>query len=329
MAAVVVNYNGAADLPASLGSLASQTEPVAAFVYDSASRDGSAAVVRGFPGVTWVGLAENRGYGAAANRAIRDTRAPYVLLLNPDVRLEPTFVARLRAFAERAPGAGSLTGKLLRVPGPDGARILDSTGHVLYRNRWATNRGQGERDEGQYDAMTEVFGVSGAAAFYRRAMLEDVAVEGEVFAEDFFLYFEDLDLDWRARLRGWRAYYVPEAVGYHARAGKGGRVGHDASIVRHSVKNRILTVLRNDTVADLVRDLPAILPMEALRLCELAWFAPGALLGHLGALRGAPRALAARRVIQRRRTVPRAALRPWLCRYPYRAELRRRRAGSA
>lgn len=323
MTAVIINHNGAADLPACLGGLVAQTAPVAAAVYDNASTDGSEAVVRAVPGVAWVGLPDNRGYGAAANRAIRDTATPYLLLLNPDVTLAPGFVAALLRAAETAPRAGSLTGKLLRAPAGAAGPILDSTGLVLYRNRWVTNRGQGEPDRGQYDAGGEVFGVSGAAAFYRRAMLADVAVGGEVFAEDFFLYFEDVDLDWRGRLRGWQARYVPEAVGFHRRAGKGARAHMDARILRHSLRNRLLTLLRNDTAADLVRDLPAILPMDALRLVEVGLLAPSALLGLAGAARGARRALAARRVIQGRRTASRPAIRRWLAPYPYRAVLRR------
>lgn len=324
VAAVVINHNGAPDLPACLKSLLAQTEPVLVYVYDNASTDGSEDVVREIPGVTWVGSPVNLGYGAAANRAIRATDTPYVLVLNPDVVLEPEFAARLRRFADATPRAGSLTGKLLRFAGPGGSPVLDSTGHVIFRNRWVTNRGQGEPDRGQYDKIEEVFGVSGAASFYRRAMLDDVALNGEVFAEDFFLYFEDVDLDWRARLRGWAAYYVPPAVGYHERAAKGGHVHRDPVILGYSVRNRLLTLLRNDTLADVARDLPAILPMEALRLAELVLCAPSALRGYWGALRGTRAALAQRRRIQARRLASRAAIRPWFRPYPYRKELSRR-----
>lgn len=159
----------------------------------------------------------NLGYAGAANRAIRESSGAYVLLLNPDVTLAPTFVERLPEVAERDPGIGSLTGKLLRRPAGPGECRIDSTGHVLYRSRWAADRGTGEPDRGQYDAPGEVFGVSDAAALYRRAMLEDVRVGAEYFPESFFAYLEDVDLDWRARLRGWRAYCVPGAVAHYAR----------------------------------------------------------------------------------------------------------------
>lgn len=112
-------------------------------------------------------------------------------------------------------------------------------------------------------------------------------------------------------------------MGFHRRAGKGARAHMDPRILRHSLRNRLLTLLRNDTAADLVRDLPAILPMDALRLVEVGLLAPSVLLGLAGAARGARRALAARRVIQGRRTVSRAAIRRWLAPYPYRAALRR------
>lgn len=324
VSAAVISYNGVADLPACLESLLAQSVPVGVAVYDNASSDGSADLVaRRFPAVTLVRSERNLGYAGAANRAIRESSGAYLLLLNPDVTLAPTFVERLLEVAERDPRIGSLTGKLLRRPAEPGERRIDSAGHVLYRNRWAANRGTGEPDRGQYDAPGEVFGVSGAAALYRRAMLEDVRVGAEYFAESFFAYLEDVDLDWRARLRGWRAYYVPAAVALHARGHKGRRAIRDVRLLRHQLKNHYLLLLRNDTLGDLLRDAPVVILMEFLRLLDYGRAHPGSWLALLDVLRLLPRTLGERRLIQARRTVPPGALRPWFAPFPLRAKLRR------
>src|SRR5262249_58653681 len=118
---------------------------------------------------------------------------------------------------------GSLSGKLLRGDPVEGPSVIDSAGHVLYRNRTALNRGENEPDRGQFDEPAEVFGVCAAAALYRRAMLEDVRVGDDYFDSTFFAYLEDVDLDWRARLRGWKAWYAPAAVAIHERGHTGKR----------------------------------------------------------------------------------------------------------
>jgi GT2 family glycosyltransferase len=317
----VVNWNGAHDLPGCLASVLGQTVPVDAAVYDNASTDGSADLVAGrFPGVRLVRLRENLGYAGAANLAIGASTAEFVLLLNPDVCLGPTFVEHLLAAAAADPRIGSLTGKLLVAPAEEPPRI-DSTGHVFFRTRWAVNRGQGEPDRGQHDTPGEVFGVPGAAALYRRAMLEDVRVGGEYLAETFFVYLEDVDLDWRARLRGWRAWYVPAAAGYHRRGHRGRASMKDPRILRHGLKNHCLLLLRNDTVADLVRDLPGVLLTELARAAAYGRARPSAWLGYWDALRLLPRSLRERRLIQTRRTVPRRAFRAWLAAGAFRHRL--------
>jgi GT2 family glycosyltransferase len=328
VSAAVINYNGAAYLAGCLQSLAAQTHPCDVTVYDNASTDGSADLVAArFPAVALVRSPRNLGYGGAANRAIRESKGEFVLLLNADVVLTPTFVERLLEAAAPDPAIGSLTGKLLRFPeGQDGGRI-DSTGHLFFRNRWVTNRGTGEPDRGQYDVPGEVFGVSGAAACYRRRMLEDVKVGDEYLAESFFVYLEDVDLDWRARLRGWKAWYVPTAVAHHARGHKG-RASFRAhpGILRHSLKNHYLMLLRNDTVNDLARDLPSVLVIEAIRALDYGRTHPKAWLAYWDVLRLLPRTLRERRAIQARRTAPRAALRAWYGRYPFGQKLGLRRS---
>jgi GT2 family glycosyltransferase len=318
----IITYNSAPYLQRCLEAVCAQsTQPAEILVWDNGSSDTSAALARGF-GVPVVLAGRNLGFAAAANEIIRRTVARCVLLLNPDAYPCPDYLARLERVADADPEIGSVTGKLLRVSSGKGPPTLDSTGHVLYRNRSALNRGENETDRGQYDAPGEVFGVCAAAALYRRTMLEDVRVGPDYFDPAFFAYLEDVDLDWRARIRGWKAYYEPSAVAFHERGHPGKRGTRNATLLRHSLKNRYLMVLRNDRLPDLVRDAPAMLAMEAMRFVDYALTHPTALRGYLDLLPVIQHAFAARREIQRRRRVLPAAMRPWFQPYPFRRKLR-------
>jgi GT2 family glycosyltransferase len=324
----VVSFNSAPDLPRCLATVRAQTVPPAELlVWDNASHDGSAELARA-SGAHVVASPANLGFAAAANALVRGTSAPWLLLLNPDAWLAPDYLERLAAAGERDPRIGSLTGKVLRPPEGDGPPLIDSAGHVLYRNRTALNRGENEPDRGQYDIAGEVFGVCAAAGLYRRTMLEDVRVGDEYFDSRFFAYLEDVDLDWRAQLRGWTAWYEPSAVAYHARGHRGKRRMRHAGVLRHSLKNRYLLMLRNDRLADWLRDLPVILGMEALRAADYAVTHPSALRGYWDLVRLLGHAVASRRAIQRRRRVGPAAVRRWFAPYPYRQKLREALRGS-
>lgn len=196
-------------------------------------------------------LDANVGFSAAHNLAIRRTKGTYYLALNPDVFLSPGFLDRLVEAMELDDTLGAATGKLLLADSPE---RLDSTGIYMVPALRHLDRGQGELDTGQYDRRELVFGASGAAALYRRAMLNDVAVGGEVFDEDFFAYREDADLAWRAQLMGWRCAYVPAAVALHRRVVVPGRRARvPAAINRMSVRNRFLLRIKNQTAAHFLR----------------------------------------------------------------------------
>ena len=142
--------------------------------------------------------------------------------------------------------------------------IFDSVGVAVCKNRRTLDKGQGELDTGQYDERSQCFGASGAAPLYRRAMLKDVAIDGEYFDEDFFAYREEVDLAWRSQLLGWTCAFAPRAVGYHDRAyTPASRRRMPPFLRQHIVKNRYLLLLKNDEPAHILRHLPHILWFEA------------------------------------------------------------------
>ena len=92
--------------------------------------------------------------------------------------------------------------------------VINNAGSVLVNGSWGGDRGFLERDTGQYDEPQDVFAWCGAGVLFRPGYLEDVGL----FDERFFLYYEDTDMAWRGRARGWRYRYVPTAVMRHLHA---------------------------------------------------------------------------------------------------------------
>jgi len=270
VAIVVVSWNSVGFLPACLDSLRQLVRPPAeVVVVDSGSNDGSADLVRSrYPEFELIDCGENVGFCKGNNLGIRATTSLHVLVLNPDTILEPDFLERmLPAFDD--PAVGLVAGKLLRFD----RSTLDTAGQMLSRSRRPRDRGYGQPDQGQFDRDEEVFGVCGAAALYRREMLDSIADPGATyFDEVFFAFGEDLDLAWRARRVGWRAAYRYRAVALHARGGSSSgakwvrrlsaMLGRGPEIRFHVLKNRYLTILRNDTVAGYLTNLPFVLARD-------------------------------------------------------------------
>lgn len=268
---VVVSHDSAADLPASLASAVAQRGvTVETVVVDNASGDASAEVAaRSAPAVRVISLRENVGFAAAMNAGIASTSGRYVLALNPDCRLDPGFAAVLVARLDARPDVGSATGRIYRAEGPGlaGTERLDSTGIVFTASARHLDRGSEEDAEGRYPAEEEVFGTTAAAGFYRREALESAKISTGYFDSDFFLYREDADLAWRLGKLGWKCLYVPSAVAWHRRRNlpdRRGRMPPEAN--RHSVKNRFLLRINNQSAAEALRTLVPTLARDLVVL---------------------------------------------------------------
>ncbi|MGH2810266.1 MAG: glycosyltransferase, partial [Actinomycetota bacterium] len=164
LSAIVLNFNGGAMVGDCLQSVADQDiSSVETIVVDNASTDDSAgAISTRFPGFRMLRLESNKGYTGGMNAGIRAARGVFVALLNFDVTLDRDYLRICAEALAADPGLGGVTGKLLR-PGTSDPQVIDTAGHVVYRNRRAVDRGEAEPDRGQYDEATEVFGVCGAA----------------------------------------------------------------------------------------------------------------------------------------------------------------------
>lgn len=198
-----------------LEALACQTvQPREVIVVTSETGRMSGAVWR-WPKTTVVPCPGVPSFCRSANLGIGAVTGEWVLLLNDDALLTPTFIERLIDGVPSDGRVGMVCGKLLAFDG----RTIDSAGQFLSRARTALERGHGSVDTGQFDEPGYVFSAPGAVALYRRQMLEALAENHRPFNEGLGMYLEDLDLGWRAQRAGWRAFYVPQAVAHHARGG--------------------------------------------------------------------------------------------------------------
>jgi GT2 family glycosyltransferase len=317
--ALVVTWDSAADIERCLRSLDRvEHDAFEIVVLDNASEDETVdrvealrAAPRRHP-VALVQLPENRGFCGAVNIGIRGSDADAILLVNPDATIEPDAVGRMLRVLADDPRCGSVQPKLLRL-GSDPV-VIDTTGHVLTRPRLLLNRGAGQPDDGRFEEPGDVFGASGALVLHRRTMLEDIAREGsagrEYLAEDLVAYFDDVDLDLRARQRAWAARYEPSAVGHHARAGASRRRRRRVRAL--NLSNHPLVVVGGEGVASLARDAHVIVPLWLLRFIAGTVRSPFAMLLAMGRLRLLRRAMRRGRQDRERATVPlRAVLERW------------------
>lgn len=246
VAVCIVTYNSEDDIETCLAGVRKQSwTNLELLIVDNASEDSTVDLVtRRFPEAKLIVNANNRGFAAAQNQAIRATNSDYVLVLNPDVELDVGYISKLVERMDIDPDIGSATGCLTFKSAP---HVVDSTGLEINGVRRAVERGAGRLAE-EFISGSIIFGVSGAAAMYSRKMIHSISIENQFFDEDFFAYKEDVDVAWRAQVLGWNAWYEPQAKGKHGRkwGAREDRKHIPLFIRQHSHQNRYLMIVKNE-----------------------------------------------------------------------------------
>ena len=292
-----MTWNGRQYLDACLTAIEAQRGVRAeTILVDNASTDGTIDFVRAkFPSVRIVPLSHNRGFAGGNNAGAREARAPLIAFLNNDTVPDPGWLHALRTGLDERSGFALATSRLVYMHDPD---IIDSAGDGAYRWGGAFKRHHGEPASAASQSQ-EVFGICGGACLMPRAVFEELGG----FDEDFFASHEDVDLSYRARLRGYRCRYVADAIVRHHGSGTLGKVSRFA--VFHAQRNLEWLFLKNTPTTLLVRTAAghvvynAAAALHFARLGMLGTF----LHAKMAALAALPGVIAKRARIQRGRKV--------------------------
>jgi GT2 family glycosyltransferase len=294
---VVLNHNGERFLGPCLDSVLQQRDVEFDVIFvDNGSTDGSVVFVRQqFPAVRIIALGRNSGVAAGYNAGMQAVTGEFIVVLNNDTHVQAGWLRALHDAANTDPTIGAVSSLLCRDDQPD---VIDSAGIALNVTGYAWDYLSGcPRTDAGLSAR-RVFGASAGAALYRRAMLLDVGM----FDERFFAYLEDVELAWRARLRGWHAVVAPDAVVLHrhsATSGEGSRFKR-----WHLGRNRVWLLTQVYPNPSCWCYLPLIAGYDLLASVYhlLVWRDTSAVLGRVRGLRDLGPALRRRAEIQRNRT---------------------------
>jgi hypothetical protein len=212
---IIPNWNGKRFLKGCLDSLKSQTfKDFEVIIVDNNSHDDSVSFVKeNYPDVKIIELSSNRGFAGGVNEGIKASKGDLMFLLNNDTVVDKD----LYNAVIKNPQIGFFATKMIfYCTNPP---VINAAGDALGIDGAARNIGYNEVDTGQYDVEREVFGACAGAALYRRRIFDEIGL----FDEDFYIILEDVDLDFRAQLAGYRCLYLPNAVVYHIHAGSMGK----------------------------------------------------------------------------------------------------------
>jgi len=263
---IVLNYNGLRSgyLQECLRSVYATEYPYFEVVLvDNASKDGSLEyVTKSFPQTRIVANSTNLGYAEGNNIAMRKARGQYIALLNYDTKVSSNWLENSIKVLRSQHAVAVVACKLLWSDDP---RKIDGAGGVADVYGFPNERGRVfgslETDRGQYDEVSEVFYASGSAMIISKDALHEVGF----FDPRFFMYFEDMDLCWRLRLRGYKVLFVPKSIVYHRRGlrvllGKPLNYG----MLYHYHKNHLATLVKNCSYSSLARMLPFFVAVKIL-----------------------------------------------------------------
>jgi GT2 family glycosyltransferase len=259
---IITNWNGKKWLADCFQALDAQTYPdFEIILVDDGSTDDSAEwVAQHHPQVRLIRQREHLGFAGANNVGIRAARGEFIVTLNNDTRADPGWLAAMVAGLTTA-DVGMVAAQMLIW---DNSDLLDSAGIEVDWAGFGWNRMYG-RPATEASRQAEVFGPCAGAALYRREMLSEIGL----FDEDFYTYYEDIDLAWRAHRAGWRCIYTPSARVLHYHSATGGR--YSSRKVFLLSRNRLWTLIKNFGRWDFLWAWPILIVYDVLSLGYQLW----------------------------------------------------------
>ncbi len=277
---IIPTYNGIGYIADCLDSLRKQLrKPDEIIVVDDGSTDGGASMVdERYSEVDCIRLESNRGFAAAVNVGIRRATGTYIALLNNDTIADERWLLELaKTLDEQSASVGFCSSKMMFADRPG---VVNSIGIGFTRAGMAVDVGYGRPDGDEFARSRPVFGACAGAAMYRRSMLDEIGL----FDEDLFMWYEDVDLSFRAQLAGYTCVYVPTAVIDHV----GGGTASSASTLHlhYCSRNQALVMVKNLPDALRFRYFSRMILVFIKHSIKMALLGkPAVLGGYLAALR--------------------------------------------
>jgi GT2 family glycosyltransferase len=243
------------------------------------------------------------GFAPANNIGIALATGEYIMTLNNDTEMEPACVSEMTRTLAASPASWACAPKIVSFDAPP---MIVNAG-IGVRDHMPTDRGGGEPDDGRYDTPEEVFGPNGGAGLYKKKVLDEIGL----YDEDFFFYYEDVDLAWRARLAGWTCVYAPAAICRHESGGTSKALPFFTEY--HIFRNLIWLYLKNIPAPYFRKKLPGLIWQEIIfwkaqiTRRESRWIRM-----KLDAYRKIPRMLMKRRHVQKMRRISNGELERWI-----------------
>ena len=251
---IIPNFNGMKFIENCMKAMEKETSTSYHIcVVDNGSTDGSKEwVEKNCPQVQLIDLGENTGFCGAVNAGIKAAKTPYVILLNNDTEVEYGFVKALEDALESEKKSFSVSAKMVDLYNKE---VLDGAGDLYCALGWAFALGKGKNVKDNYTKPQEIFSACGGAVIYKKEVLDYLGG----FDQNHFAYLEDCDVGYRAQIFGYRNYYTPHAVVYHAGSGVSGS-RHNEFKVTLSSKNSVYLIYKNMPVVQVILNLPFLIP---------------------------------------------------------------------
>lgn len=280
---VVISYNSGKFLERNLYSIVEQTHRFhQIIIVENASTDGSLEIAGRFdhqPNLEILAMTDNLGYAGGANAGINHTDSDLVLVANSDIILDKRFNERVVRKFEENKKIDLLSPLILRFD----KKTVDSAGQACSRTLHPAEIGYNQPLKDVEITEKPVFSVCGAATVFARNALERLKMDGQFYDEDFFIFWEDFDIGWRAQLLGMNVLFYPEAVVYHYRSATlehnfisrfSLALARPRFIKYHLVKNRYLTLIKNFRLKNDALRLPFVFLKDLIWVPMLTFSSP-------------------------------------------------------
>ena len=245
---IVITYNSQDVILNCLGSVFAQKHSrIEVIVVDNASEDETSSIIKSkYPDVVLIENQKNLGPCKARNQGIVRANGKFILCLDDDTKLNSNFLVNIHKAIESDDSIGAVQPKVLMADG----KTAYSTGIYATFLRRFYDIGVGKIDGERFSQRRDIFGASATAVLYRREALETIRQREEYFDEDFFYFFEDVDISWRMQKKGWRTVYAPDSVCFHV----GGRSRNKDEISQYlCFRNRYLVIIKNESFVGFLR----------------------------------------------------------------------------